>query len=212
VQAYPWFQGARILYLINLLKEDRPGYETQLSKVAAYAPSRSRLKAWVTLVEEKMRRKGMTDPSDTEKPSSELKSRLMEIEKEILSMMDEIELKRTRIHELLNVKDKILSGQDGAADEEKEKKRPLPKDELLEEFLAGDDGAEIPESGFFDAGQKARESIIDHRDNASETLARIFVQQGNIEKAIKIYKTLSLKYPEKSSYFAAQIENLKRET
>ena len=40
----------------------------------------------------------------------------------------------------------------------------------------------------------------------TETLARIYVEQKNYSKAIQSYKILSLKYPEKSSFFADQIK------
>ena len=43
----------------------------------------------------------------------------------------------------------------------------------------------------------------------TETLARIYLEQKNYKKAIQSYKILSLKYPEKSSFFANQIQAIK---
>ncbi len=40
----------------------------------------------------------------------------------------------------------------------------------------------------------------------TETLARIYLEQKNYNKAIQSYKILSLKYPEKSSFFADQLK------
>ena len=44
----------------------------------------------------------------------------------------------------------------------------------------------------------------------TETLARIYLEQKNYEKAIQAYRILSLKYPEKSGFFADQIQAVKQ--
>ena len=44
----------------------------------------------------------------------------------------------------------------------------------------------------------------------TETLAKLYVNQKNYEKAIQSYKILILKFPEKNSYFADQIKIIKK--
>lgn len=48
----------------------------------------------------------------------------------------------------------------------------------------------------------------DFSDLMTETLAQIYIEQKQFEKAIKAYKILSLKYPEKNSLFAKQIKEI----
>ena len=44
----------------------------------------------------------------------------------------------------------------------------------------------------------------------TETLARIYDEQGYPDKALEIYSKLSLRYPEKSVYFAALIDEINK--
>ena len=55
----------------------------------------------------------------------------------------------------------------------------------------------------------AVQSITEHNDVASETLAIVLVNQGRYDKAIEMYERLILLFPEKNDYFAAKIDNLK---
>jgi hypothetical protein len=56
--------------------------------------------------------------------------------------------------------------------------------------------------------QKIAESSNETKEVVTETMAQVFIKQGNIEKARYLFSKLSLLYPEKSAYFAAKIQEL----
>ncbi|MBU0488723.1 MAG: hypothetical protein KKA07_01325 [Bacteroidetes bacterium] len=51
----------------------------------------------------------------------------------------------------------------------------------------------------------------DDDEICSETIAEILANQKQFSKSIEMYKKLCLKYPGKSSYFAAQIEKIEKQ-
>ena len=52
---------------------------------------------------------------------------------------------------------------------------------------------------------------ISKKDYMTETLAKLYIQQEKFEDALKAYKILCLKYPEKISLFADQIKIIKNQ-
>ncbi|HIE45531.1 MAG TPA: hypothetical protein EYP87_05055 [Flavobacteriaceae bacterium] len=55
----------------------------------------------------------------------------------------------------------------------------------------------------------AIESVEENTSIMTETLARVYLEQKKYDKAISAFKILSLKYPEKSSFFADRINAIK---
>jgi len=51
---------------------------------------------------------------------------------------------------------------------------------------------------------------IDSEELMTETLAKVYLEQKKYKKALQAYKILSLKYPEKSSFFASRIKAVKQ--
>jgi hypothetical protein len=67
-----------------------------------------------------------------------------------------------------------------------------------------------PKKEFYSPVKKAKESLSENNMPVSETLAKIFALQGNYPKSIYVYEQLILIFPEKKSFFATQIKNLKK--
>ena len=56
----------------------------------------------------------------------------------------------------------------------------------------------------------AERSVTPKEEVVTETMARLFAAQGHRERAIAMYERLRLAFPEKSDYFAAEIDKLKK--
>lgn len=82
--------------------------------------------------------------------------------------------------------------------------------EIIEKFLKEDPTISAPKLEQINSDNKAKKSAEDHYDLVTETLAKIYIEQMLYPKAIDTYKKLSLKYPEKSLYFADLIKSIEK--
>lgn len=83
------------------------------------------------------------------------------------------------------------------------------KFDLIEKFISKNPKLKPTKTGSTNINI-AEQQMISQESLMTETLARIYVEQKNYKKAIQSYKILSLKYPEKSGFFADQIKAVKQ--
>jgi len=98
----------------------------------------------------------------------------------------------------------------GSADSSENVSQKLSQTDLIDKFIIANPRIEpIREKTNLHVEDISRPFAEQEGGFVTETLARIYISQGYYSKALDIYEKLSLKFPEKSSYFASQIEKVK---
>ena len=88
--------------------------------------------------------------------------------------------------------------------------------ELIDKFLSAEHGSirmekQIKENCSLEhENEIAEKSVAETDELITETLAMIYFEQKKYDKALEAFKKLSLKYPEKSVYFANRIEEIEK--
>ncbi len=198
LKKHPWSQPLQMLYAKALKKLDKPGFEEAVNKAAASAPDPAAFRAILS-----DRAPGDGAPAERQ-PDTEDQSK-PECHATPKGKPDNQMLSDSRHHET-GKKD---------PDEARDLTAKPPKDlsaqlAIIDRFLEKEPRIsalrdDIPE------GELAPESLEEHEDMISETLADVFAKQGKTARAIDIFEKLSLKFPEKSSYFAKKMESLSKE-
>ncbi|MBC8315869.1 MAG: hypothetical protein ISR57_05050 [Bacteroidales bacterium] len=85
----------------------------------------------------------------------------------------------------------------------------MTRQELIEKFIREEPKISAPRTVFLKPAIPTVQSEMEDAEIVSETLAILYHKQGNSGKSIRVYEKLCLLFPEKSSYFAARIEELK---
>lgn len=90
-----------------------------------------------------------------------------------------------------------------------DEKKLLSSRELIDKFISSKNTKIDVSKDPLTPKEMGNLSLVEDDTIVTETLAEIYAKQGKYEKAIKIYELLSLKIPEKKTFFASRIRFLK---
>jgi hypothetical protein len=229
VDEFPYFQSAQLLYTYNLFTVDNFRFAGYLKTCSIYATDRTILyqlfhPQFHPEVNAKMAVPAGSDIQET--------SALFELaEEKQITATEFSHLYSSRPTESETFEFELLSfdqpdnsypldlieSQPGFVDSPAQKEpvgsKPDGKVDLIEQFINVNPSIQprIENTPHHNEHFDLREVPENENDEfITETLSRIYLKQGHYQKAIESFKRLSLKFPEKSVYFAHQIEEIKK--
>lgn len=238
VADYPYFAIGHSLLTVAYQNAGDERYESQLKRTAAIMPNRDKLRLFTLIAKHRFESEpkipalpdevpptdnvfSNIEPIDAEEEQNngiihEKVFIIPEIDlssshEELTAEMALLEEKRKSLEELKTIiarRLKEIEEEKQRKEAEQPKPKKLTRKELIDKFILENPTISRPKAEFYNPISVAQNSIIDQENIVSETLAKIYEKQGYKEKAISIYEKLRLHYPEKSRYFAAQIERL----
>ena len=204
IEEFPYFQSARALYLKGLKNQDSFKYNNELKVTAAFTADRTILFNYVTSLDADLKNKKEIQPQVIAKISQE-KLREKETDTEEMHLQKPLSFSTTESYSFnewlqLAAKKPIVRKNEMPVQEK------LLKNNLIDTFIQNN-----PKITPLEKGKNFTTPIPKNKqDDAlmTETLASVYLAQKKYENAIQAYKILSLKYPEKSGFFADEIKRI----
>ena len=211
VEEFPYFQTARSLYLKGLKNQDSYKYNNELKITAAHTKDRTVLFNYITAkdfsnnkedihqqISEKISEEKFTLTPETSK------EKIIEI-KEDLSIGKPISFSSKENHSF-NEWLQLSTRKPIVRETIEEEKTPIKKEQIIDKFIENN-----PKIKPLSKDKTIAVSVSKNDQDSSlmtETLAKVYLEQKKYENAIQAYRILSLKYPEKSGFFADQIKRI----
>lgn len=199
---FPYFQLSKAILLKKYRRTEHFKYNNTLKNLAAHTCNREILFDYINTLEESQK---------TLKPSILQKENLTENKASQNTEVDEfkkpLEFTSTERH---SFKEWLqLSHQKPIERKNEDGNKPLEtKISTIDQFLSLNPKISPPKKGV-KTNLAVKKSVEDNSDQLmTETLAKVYITQKKYDDAIQAYKILSLKYPEKSTFFANQIERI----
>lgn len=107
---------------------------------------------------------------------------------------------------------KVITGKTPDSVVEEKAIQKKQKNQIMESFILEETAKATPKpkAEFYSVENRAKKSIQDDETFVSETLAKIYLKQGNLPKALRAYEILLVKHPEKVHIFAPLLEKIKK--
>ena len=195
IEKYPYFNSARVLFLRDIKKVYPENYNDALNKNSGLLPNRRHLFILLNPFGKDIH---INDSVETDQSFILIEESQIPTSN-IVDITDSPKANDIPIsgYELLEINDHESNSTNG--------------NDLIDQFLKSNPKIKPPLQT-----QEEQEDIslkyTEHPDDlVTEPMAKIYLSQGLADKAISIYEKLSLKYPEKSSYFAGQIQEIKQQ-
>ncbi len=226
---YPYFQSARAIQLKGLNKINSFKYNQALKKTASHTVDRKILFEFITsqiFIDQTIEEKKVSEELEVFDTIS-IKTLHKKITDTVSS--DDLEIAKEKGNEFLEIGKPIqfISSEPHSFNEWMQliAQKPIIRDKLsskniIERRNSGDQFNLIdkfietnPKIKPIDKSLKSHDisfnSSTENESLMTETLAKVYLEQRKYENAIKAYHILSLKYPEKSGFFADRIKAIK---
>ncbi len=205
---FPNFHLTRAYYLKALQQQQSDGFDKALSHTAIATYDRELLYQFIeTQIKKAKKKKHKKTPPQTkpeENTTTEIASAEIAQENE-LDITPEITKETPLENRVFSEWARYLKSKKTT------EKQPeiAAKFELIDAFLAKQNKI-VPDKNVENTEDLSEKSWAAPEELMTETLAKVFVKQENYNKALEAYQILGLKYPEKNSFFANQIKEIKR--